>query len=170
MEDSCEPQHEQDTGSLTNEMKPSEPEQLRRAREHLSRAEAAFRSEEALFHLEEGLTLLDEIMTAGESTQRTIAHNLASTYGTRIFGSIKALVEADRGLPEPELEHFFRMILAFDHADVELPADAAPIKIELVRRLIDRCYEGYSPAEKRKAVQRLEEIAAGPKRRKSRKA
>ncbi len=87
-----------------------------------------------------------------------------------MFGSIKTLVETDRGLPEPELERFFRMILAFDQTDVELPADAAAIKIELVRRLIDRCYEGYSPEEKRKAVQRLEEIAAGPKRRKSRKA
>ncbi len=152
-------------------MKPSsEPERLRRARVHLSRAEVEFRSRDGLFHLDEALALLDEIMTAGESTHRTIAHNLASTYGMRIFGSIKALVETDCALPEPELEHFFRMILAFDHADVELPADAAPIKIELVRRLIDRCYEGYSPAEKRKAVQRLEEIAAGPKHRKSRKA
>ena len=151
-------------------MKSSEPAQLRSAREHLSRAEATFRSEDGLFHLEEGLGLLDEIMTAGESPHRTIARNLASTYATRMFGSIKTLVETDRGLPEPELERFFRMILAFDQADVELPADAAAIKIELVRRLIDRCYEGYSPEEKRKAVQRLEEIAAGPKRRKSRKA
>jgi hypothetical protein len=151
-------------------MKSSEPEQLRSAREHLSRAEAAFRSEDGLFHLEEGLALLDEIMTAGESTHRAIAHRLASTYAARIFGSIKMLVETDRGLPEPELDRFFRTILAFDHADVELPADAAPIKIELVRRLIDRYYEGYSPAEKRKAVQRLEEIAVGAKRRRSRKA
>jgi hypothetical protein len=151
-------------------MKLSEPEPLRRAREHLSRAETGLGSEDGLFHLEEALGLLDEIITAGASTHRTIARNLASTYGTRIFGSIKTLVETDRGLPEPDLERFFRVILAFDHADVELPPDAAPIKIELVRRLIDRCYEGYSPAEKRKAVQRLEEIAAGPKRRKSRKA
>lgn len=148
----------------------SESEQLRRARVHLSRAEVEFRSQNGLLHLDEALALLDEIMAAGESTHRVIAHNLASTYGTRIFGSIKELVDTDRALPEPELEHFFRMILAFDHADVELPADAAPIKIELVRRLIDRCYEGYSPAEKREAVQRLEEIAAGPKHRKSRKA
>jgi hypothetical protein len=151
-------------------MKSSEPEQLRNARAHLSRAEAAFRSKDGLFHLEEGLGLLDEVMTAGESPHRVIARNLASTYATRMFGSIKTLVEKDLGLPEPDLERFFRIILAFDQTDVELPADAAAIKIELVRRLIDRCYEGYSPAEKRKAVQRLEEIAAGPKRRKSRKA
>jgi hypothetical protein len=139
----------------------AEPAELRAAREHLSRAEATFRADDGLFHLEEALALLDKIGASEDSTHRTIARNLASTYALKLFGAIRRLVQTDPGLPEPELERFFRIVLAFDDADVELPTQAASIKIELVRRLIDRSYEGYSPEEKRKAVERLEEIAAG---------
>jgi hypothetical protein len=147
----------------------AEPTKLRAAREHLSRAEATFRADDGLFHLEEALALLDEVGASEDSTHRRIARNLASTYALKLFGAIRRLVLTDPGLPEPELERFFRIVLAFDDADVELPTEAASIKIELVRRLIDRSYEGYSPEEKRKAVERLEEIAAGGgKRRTSR--
>jgi hypothetical protein len=137
----------------------AEPAELRAAREHLSRAEAALRADDGLFHLEEALALLDEIGASDDPMHRTIARNLASTYALKLFGAIRRLVETDRGLPEPELERFFRIVLAFDDADVELPAEGSRIKIELVRRLIDRSYEGYSPDEKRKAIERLEEIA-----------
>src|SRR5262245_40412776 len=144
-----------------------EPTELRAARVHLSRAEATCRVDDGLFHLEEALALLDEVSASDDAVHRTIARNLASTYALKMFSAIRRLVETDPGMPEPELERYFRIVLAFDDADVELPPEAIPIKIELVRRLIDRTYEGYSPEERRKAVERLEEIASGARRRSS---
>lgn len=136
-----------------------EPLQLLAAREHLSRAEAKYRSEDGLFHLEEGLALLEEVM-AGESPEyRTVAQNLASTYSTKIYGRIRNLVETDRGLPEPDLEHLFKVVLAFDQRSFDLPVDTSSTKINLVRRLIDRYYEGHAPAEKRTALEQLAKLS-----------
>lgn len=138
-----------------------EPAQLQSAREHLAQAEATYRSEDGLFHLAEGLMLLAEVMAGGAPGYRKVAQNLASTYTRKIYGSVRELLEIDRGIPEPELEHFFKVVLALDHAGVDLPQDARSMKIELARRLVDRYYEGYSTAEKQKALQRLTEISDG---------
>jgi hypothetical protein len=139
-----------------------EPLQLLSAREHLSQAEAKYRSEEGLFHLEEGLALLEEVIAGDSPEYRTVAQNLASTYSTRIYDCVKKLVETDRGLPEPDLEHLFRVVLAFDQRSLDLPADARLTKINLVRHLIDRYYEGHSPAEKRAALEQLAKISGEP--------
>lgn len=137
----------------------AEPRQLLSAREHLARAEAGYRSKDGLYHLEEGLTLLEEVI-AGESPEfRKLALNLASVYSTKIYGGIKRLVDTDRGLPEPELEHLFKVVLAFDERSFELPAEARSTKVSLVRDLIDRYYEGHSPEVKRAALEQLAEIS-----------
>jgi hypothetical protein len=67
-------------------------------------------------------------------------------------------------VPEPELEHFFRIVLAFDQVDVELPEIARGTKIAIARRLIDRYYEGHSDERKRGAIEELEKIAGGVKK------
>lgn len=137
-----------------------EPPQLLSAREHLSRAEAKYRYEDGLFHLEQGLALLEEVMV-GESLEfRTVAQNLASTYSTRIYRRIMNLVETDRGLPEPDLEHLFKVILAFDQRSFDVPVDGSSTKITLVRRLIDRYYEGHSPAAKHTALEKLAKLTS----------
>ena len=136
--------------------------QLLAARERLSLAETQYRSEEGLLHLEEGLALLEEVMTGDSSADRTVAQNLVATYSNRIYDCVRKLVDTDRGLPEPDLEHLFRVVLAFDHRGFGLPADGRLTKINLVRRLIDRYYEGHSPAEKRTALERLAKISAEP--------
>lgn len=136
----------------------AEPRELQSAREHLARAEAAYRSQDGLYHLEEGLALLEDVMA--ESPQhRHLAENLASTYFTKIYGGIKRLVESDRGLPEPDLEHLFKVVLAFDERSFELPAEARATKISLVRDLVDRYYEGHSPDAKRAVLEQLAEIS-----------
>lgn len=136
----------------------AEPRELQSAREHLARAEAGYRSQDGLNHLEEGLELLEEVMA--ESPQhRQLAENLASTYFIKIYGNIKRLVESDRGLPEPDLEHLFKVVLAFDERSFELPTEARATKISLVRDLVDRYYEGHSPDAKRAALEQLEEIS-----------
>jgi hypothetical protein len=139
-----------------------EPPQLLSAREHLALAEARYRSEDGLFHLEEGLALLEEVMAGSSSGYRAVAQNLAATYSMKIYNLVRNAVARDRALPEPDLEHLFRVVLAFDDRGLDLPADIRSIKIELVRRLIDHYYEGHSPAEKQAALQQLLQITGEP--------
>lgn len=136
-----------------------EPHQLVEARQHLSQAESGFRTEDGLFHLEEGLACLEEALLEGDDGDRTVAENLLSTYSTRICESIKRLVDTDRAMPEPELEHLFKVLLAFDAGDLELPEYVRSLKIDVVRRLIDRYYEGHPAEEKEKALRKLSGIA-----------
>jgi hypothetical protein len=137
----------------------TESRELKAAREHLARAEASFRSAAGLAELQQGLDLLDEVMSGQDARDRAIAENIAKTYSTRIYRSIGAHLEADRAVPEPQLEHLFKVVLAFDQSQVELPDNARAVKIEIARRLIDRYYEGHSPEYKRQALEQLVKIA-----------
>jgi hypothetical protein len=137
----------------------TEPRELLAAREHLARAEASYRSAAGLAELEQGLGLLDDLLSAKSSAHRAVAENLAKTYATRIYRSITTLLAGDRAVPEPQLEHLFKVVLAFDQSEVELPDNARAVKIEIARRLIDRYYEGHSPEHKRKALEQLTKIA-----------
>jgi hypothetical protein len=136
----------------------SEPRQLLSAREHLAQAEARYRSEDGLFHLEEGLALLEEVID-GEPAHCSVARNLAATYAMKLYGCVKKSIEHDRGIPEPELERFFKIVLAFDDGDFRLPAEARAVKVEIARRLIERYYEGHPPEVKQKALDELAKIS-----------
>lgn len=129
----------------------SESKQLQLARERLARAEAEFQSARSLSHLEEGLALLDELVDSEDDGSAALASNVATAYATRIFGRVRDALDADRAIPQPTLEHFFRLMLAFDTTDFVLPREAQLLKIAVVRRLIDLYYEGY-PADKKAAV------------------
>lgn len=137
----------------------TEPRELSAAREHLARGEAGYRSAAGLAELEHGLGLLDDVISANNAAHRAVAQNIAKTYATRIYRSITALLEGDRAVPEPQLEHLFKVVLAFDQSEVDLPDNARTVKIEIARRLIDRYYEGHSPEQKRKALEQLTKIA-----------
>lgn len=134
-----------------------ESQPLRTARDRLARAEASFASAEGLAHLEEGLALLDEVIEASED-ERRIARNLAAAYAARIFGRVKAAVTTDRAIPQPMLEHYFKLMLAFDTGDFALPEESRALKIAVVRRLVDLVYEGHPPEAKRKALERLADV------------
>ena len=133
----------------------SESQALTRARQFLSQAESDYRSVDGLHHLEEGLTLLEEVALDGKPQDQAIAVNLLSTYSTKICEAVKRLVEAHPGLPEPELEHLFKVLLAFDSQELELPEYVRSLKIDVVKRLIDRYYEGHSPEDKQKVLEQL---------------
>jgi hypothetical protein len=137
----------------------SEPRELSVAREHLARGEASYRSAAGLAELEQGIAMLDDVMLGKDAAHRRIAENIARTYTTRIYRSIGALLETDRAIPEPQLEHLFKVVLAFDQSEIELPHTARDVKIEIARRLIDRYYEGHSPEQKRQALEQLTKIA-----------
>lgn len=138
-----------------------EPVQLVSARQHLSLAESQVRSAAGLAHLEEGLALLEEVLLDGAASHRAIAGNLLATYSGRICDAVRKIVEGDRGLPEPELEHLFKLLLAFDAVSLELPEYVRSLKIDVARRLIDFYYEGHSAEAKQKALEQLTGIAAG---------
>jgi hypothetical protein len=138
-----------------------ESKDLARARDHLAKAEACMMQAEGLHHLQEGLVLLEGVIqdpAAGASA--AIARNLGSTYAVKLYHRINGRLGARRDLPEPELKHLFAVLRAFDEASFETPPVARALKIELVKRLIDRYYEGYSPAEKRKALEELASLSS----------
>ena len=137
----------------------AERRELADARRHLSRAESGYRTEEGLVSLEEGLACLEGVLHEGDARDRTIATNLLVTYSTRISESVRKRVVADRALPEPELEHLFKVLLAFDAINLELPAYVRSLKIDVVKRLIDRYYEGHPAEEKEIALRKLSGIA-----------
>jgi hypothetical protein len=136
----------------------TEPRELFAARQHLARAEASYRSAAGLAELEQGIGLIDDVMSAQDASHRAIAANIAKTYATRIYRSIGALLETDRAVPEPQLEHLFKVVLVFDQSEIELPDNARAVKVEIARRLIDHYYEGHSPEQKRKALEQLTKI------------
>jgi hypothetical protein len=133
-----------------------EPRELTAARRYLAEAEGDLGSAEGLARLAEGLTLLDDVIVTGTAPAARTARNLASTYASRIYARIEAAVTQDPHLPEPELEHYFKVVLAFDQVSGALPPAAAELKIAVVRQLVERYYEGH-PAEKKRQV--LEQLA-----------
>ena len=136
-------------------MRTNESSKLNAARSHLAQAEAAFGSADGLFHLDEGLALLDELSEGDDAAQRSVAQTVAATYATRMFGRIRDAIATDRAVPQPSLEHYFKLMLAFDQGEFELPAAARALKIAVVRRLIDLAYEGHPAAAKRKALEQF---------------
>jgi hypothetical protein len=128
------------------------PDELALARDHLERAETALLTKDGLHHLQEGLALLDV-------SKKAVAGNLGRTYASKIYGYIKREVDKNRRLSEPELEHLFAVIRAFDEASFDLPPESKRTKVEIVRRLIDLYYEGYTPSQKEEAFKKLAEVS-----------
>ena len=135
-----------------------EPRQLQDARKCLAEAEAEYGTEEGLVRLGEGLALLDDVLVAGDARHTLIAKNLAATYAARLYGRIERQLDGDRAVPEPELEYFFKLVLAFDQIVGALPASARALKIEVARRLIERYYEGHPQERKLEALRALEQL------------
>jgi hypothetical protein len=134
-----------------------EPQELTKARRCLARAEADLSSADGLAQLVEGLAFLDDVIGSGNAAAST-ARNLAMTYAARIYARVGHAVAGDAQLPEPELEHFFKVVLAFDQIGAALPESAQELKIEVARRLIDRYYEGHPPEKKQRALDELAQI------------
>jgi len=122
----------------------------------MAAAEEAWEAADGLARLTDGIGRLADIIDAGTAEAR-IAGNVAASYAGRFYARVRAKLERDAQVPEPELEHCFKVVLAFDQVQSALPASAAELKIGVVEALVDRYYEGH-PAEKKRAV--LEQLAA----------
>jgi hypothetical protein len=133
----------------------AEPRELASARRHLARAEAEIDSADGLAQLAEGLGLLDDLIGGDDEAAARTAENLAASYAARLYERIGAAVASDPQLPEPTLEHYFKVVLALDQVGAALPPAAGDLKLGVVRSLIDRYYEGHPPAQKQRALEQL---------------
>jgi hypothetical protein len=136
----------------------SEPKALIEARRRLALAEHGYRSAEGLAALEEGLALLDTVIAEGPASEREVATNLFCAYSARLFARVRKALDAPSATPEPELEHLFKVVRAFDQIGLELPAGAGALKVGLVRALLERYCEGHGEAARQEALQRLAEV------------
>ena len=137
----------------------TEPKQLEIARAHLARAESHYGSPAALEEVQKALAALEEIRDRNDELT-SLSERIAFTYATRLCDQLQRLLQPDAHVPEPQLEHFFKMLRAFDDSIIELPAAARQLKIELAKRLIDHYLEGHSAEDKAKAIRQLLDIAA----------
>ena len=128
------------------------------ARRCLAEGEADFRSADGLASLDESLALLDVVIAEAKPAETKLARNLAATYAARIYAHVGELLARDSQVPEPVLEHLFKVVLAFDQVSAALPDSARELKISVVRQLIDRYYEGHPPEKKREALRELEQL------------
>ena len=132
------------------------------ARARLAMGEAAFGSKEGLHELQEGLAMLEELLEdPGEAACHAIARNVGRSYLARIYARAAARVAADPHIPEPELEHLFRVLRSFDDTGFELPPEARALKIEVVRRLVGLYYEGHVAGAKQPVLDELEALLRG---------
>jgi hypothetical protein len=53
----------------------------------------------------------------------------------------------------------FAVIRVFDEAPFDLPPESKRTKVDIVRRLIDLYYEGYTPSQKEQVFKKLAEIS-----------
>jgi hypothetical protein len=132
-----------------------ESKDLVAARASMAAAEAAWASADGLARLEDGLERLADIIEAGKGAEARIAGNLAASYAGRFYGRVRDKVARDMQVPEPELEHCFKIVLAFDRVQSSLPVAAAELKINVVKALIERYYEGHPPEQKRAVLEQL---------------
>jgi hypothetical protein len=138
----------------------AESSELAAARVCLADAEAAFGSADGLARLADGVGRLAELIDAGGAEAR-VASNLAASYAGRFYARVRARLEKDAQVPEPDLERYFKTVLAFDQVGGALPAAAAELKIRVVEALVERYYEGHPPERKRAALEQLAALRPG---------
>jgi hypothetical protein len=135
-----------------------EPRELATARHCLAEAEASWTSAAGLARLVDGLGRLGDLIETGAVAEARTARNLAASYAGRFYARVRGELERHTQVPEPELEHFFKVVLAFDPLQDALPPEAAELKIAVVKSLIERYYEGHPPERKQAALAQLAEL------------
>lgn len=136
----------------------TESRDLAAARRRLAAGEALYESADGVAAMDEGLALLEDVVELGSTSDARTARNLAATYAARLYERVAATLAADRAVPEPALEHLFKLVLVFDRFAAALPANARALKVDVVRRLIDRYCEGHPPEKKRAMLAQLDAL------------
>ena len=130
-----------------------ESAELSRAREHLHAVDQAITSPVADFHLEEGFYLLEDIIV-GNARDAAVATNLGETYFAKLLASIQQALEP-RDVPEPMLKHLMKLTQTRGSSSFGKDVDVPALTATVARRYIDSVFEGYSPADKNRAIRGL---------------
>jgi len=138
-----------------------ESRELAAARASMAGAEAGWAEADGLARLADGLERLADIIESGAGAEPRTATNLAASYAGRFYARVRDKLERDAQVPEPELEHCFKVVLAFDRVQSALPRAAAELKIKVVEGLIERYYEGHPPEKKRAVLEQLAALRPG---------
>lgn len=126
----------------------------------MAEAEEAFDSTDGLARLTEGVGRLADLIDLG-GRDAQVAANVAASYAGRFYARVRDRLERDAQVPEPDLERYFKTVLAFDQVRDALPAAAADLKIRVVEALVERYYEGHPPERKRAALEQLAALRPG---------
>lgn len=137
----------------------TESRDLALARVCMAEAEAKLESADGLTRLADGLGRLSDLIDSGTKVEARTASNLAAAYAGRFYARVRERLERDAQVPEPDLERYFKTVLAFDQLKDSLPPAAAELKIAVVKALIERYYEGHPPEKKRAALEQLASLA-----------
>jgi len=130
---------------------------------HLARAESEIMNDDGLIHLQEGLAALELVLDERAGVAEVaIGQRLGETYLVRIHARAEQELARNVNVPEQVLRHLFAVLRAFDDLPLAAPAGSRDLKIEVVRRIIDLAYEGFSPAEKARAYEQLAALAGTP--------
>ena len=87
----------------------------------MAEAEAGLSSADGLARLTDGLERLAEIVETGGKAEARTAGNLAAAMLARCYARVRDRLARDAQIPEPELEHWFKVVLAFDQVRDALP-------------------------------------------------
>ncbi len=130
-----------------------ESAELARAREHLHTVDQSLASPKADFHLEEGIYLLEDIIVRKTRDAR-VATNIGEAYFAKLLASIQQALEP-RDVPEPILKHLMKLTQILGASSFGNEVDVPSLTATVARRYIDSVFEGYSPADKKRAIKGL---------------
>ena len=135
-----------------------EPQELLEARRCLARAEANLRSADGLAQLVEGLALLDDVIGAGAGCRAHRAQPCAELCDADLRARSATRSPPTRSCPSPSSSIFLRSCSRSTQSARRCRKSAQELKIEVVRRLIDRYYEGHPPEQRQRALEELAQI------------
>lgn len=141
-----------------------ESRELAAARLSMAEAEASWASADGLACLVDGLGRLADVIDTAPPAEARTAANLAATYAGRLYARVRDTLASDAQVPEPQLEHYFKVVLAFDQLREALPPTAAELKIDVVKALVERYYEGHPTEQKRAVLKQLADLKRGRRR------
>jgi len=125
---------------------------LELARNQLRRAEQLGLVEESAYLLDEAAYALDKAIRIPQ--ERKVAQNLGTVYGTRFRRWINESLE-DRSASEQRLELLLLIANALKDNPVYRCGGISESRIAIVRRLLDKYFEGWTDEERERELARI---------------
>lgn len=138
--------------------KPTEPNELTKARTLLGRFETEMHRPEGLVHLSEALSLLADIRAGSASEQvKQVALNLSLLYANKIQVQIELLLSREPSIHWTIFEHWKKILDEFECSGFELSQDVAETRKKLRMREVNKEIRLLSPSEHEQLVRLLQE-------------